>query len=386
MRGAHLWPIGSRRARFWLLFGYIASLIACSAWVAPAIAEDCVKPEWKIDGVRLPYASGRAVTDYVELGDVIAVKSSNLADLRKCASAENKLILLYLADKPLEGLAEFPPSNPADHEAFFTLQVNGKTRQVWNTLLGSPSIGELRPISVSLGLIGGYPMKSTQLIPLRPLPPLWFGLWAILFVVGLVAFFWFAARSNLLRGGTPASGRAFSIGRSQAAWWFFIVLAAYLLIGLTTGDYVTSLNSTALTLLGIAAGTHLGSVAVDAQKMTDHEKNAQKAALNALKDAKPDPDTAAKREKLEGKSQGWLIDVLSDADGIDFHRFQMLAWTFVLGVVFIIEVWQGLAMPDFSATLLGLMGLSAGTYVGLKIPEATKPSGIEIKSEGSATS
>jgi hypothetical protein len=78
--------------------------------------------------------------------------------------------------------------------------------------------------------------------------------------------------------------------------------------------------------------------------------------------------------------------VLSDADGIDFHRFQMLAWTFVLGVVFIIEVWQGLAMPDFSATLLGLMGLSAGTYVGLKIPEATKPSGIEIKSEGSAIS
>jgi hypothetical protein len=31
-----------------------------------------------------------------------------------------------------------------------------------------------------------------------------------------------------------------------------------------------------------------------------------------------------------------------------------------------------LAMPEFSATLLGLMGLSAGTYVGLKIPEMTK--------------
>ena len=30
-------------------------------------------------------------------------------------------------------------------------------------------------------------------------------------------------------------------------------------------------------------------------------------------------------------------------------------------------------MPVFSATLLGLMGLSAGTYLGLKIPELTVP-------------
>jgi hypothetical protein len=29
--------------------------------------------------------------------------------------------------------------------------------------------------------------------------------------------------------------------------------------------------------------------------------------------------------------------------------------------------------PVFSATLLGLMGLSAGTYLGLKIPESTVP-------------
>jgi hypothetical protein len=27
-------------------------------------------------------------------------------------------------------------------------------------------------------------------------------------------------------------------------------------------------------------------------------------------------------------------------------------------------------MPDFSTNLLGLMGISAGTYLGFKIPEA----------------
>jgi hypothetical protein len=127
-----------------LLFGSITLLIASLDCVRPAVAEDCVKPEWKIESVRLPHAAGRAVTDYVELGDVIAVKSSNLADLRMCASAE-KPILLYLDGMPLQGLVEFPPSNPNDSEAWFTLQINAKTRQVWNMLLGRPAIGETTP-------------------------------------------------------------------------------------------------------------------------------------------------------------------------------------------------------------------------------------------------
>ncbi len=33
------------------------------------------------------------------------------------------------------------------------------------------------------------------------------------------------------------------------------------------------------------------------------------------------------------------------------------------------EVYNELAMPEFSATLLGLLGISAGTYVGFKLPE-----------------
>ena len=83
------------------------------------------------------------------------------------------------------------------------------------------------------------------------------------------------------------------------------------------------------------------------------------------------PAHTTRLAKLNGESQGWLIDVLSDADGIDFHRFQIVAWTFVLGMIFISAVWQGLAMPEFNETLLGLTGLSAAIYIGLKIPEAT---------------
>jgi hypothetical protein len=86
-------------------------------------------------------------------------------------------------------------------------------------------------------------------------------------------------------------------------------------------------------------------------------------------------DAAEKRGKeLAGNlktstSKGFWSDVLSDEEGIQFHRFQIVVWTTVLGVVFLHAVWVRLAMPEFDATLLALMGISSGTYLGFKIPE-----------------
>jgi hypothetical protein len=39
----------------------------------------------------------------------------------------------------------------------------------------------------------------------------------------------------------------------------------------------------------------------------------------------------------------------------------------ILGVVFVSEVLTKLAMPVFDATLLALMGISSGTYLGFKV-------------------
>jgi hypothetical protein len=375
-----------RRLRKYLLVAGPLLLLLVTltcARAADAPANDCDKSHWdksrwdksKVVGVHLPYDSKRAVTSYVELGDVLAVESADLAALRKCATTNNP-VLLYLNGMPLKGMLEFPPSNPAGNEAFYELKITSDDRSVWNKLLGSPTPGTPKPeVPVSLGLADGFAVPSDVKIALRPLPPIGFAVWAVLFIGGLIAFFVLACKSGLIRGGTPAGGQVFSISRSQAAWWFFLVLAAYLLIGLTTGDYTTSLNQTALTLLGIAAGTYLGSAAVDASKNTPAERDAQnqeKTRLDNIAEPNKTPADKDKLVKLKGESQGWLMDVLSDSEGVDFHRFQMLAWTFVLGIIFITQVWTNLAMPEFGATLLGLMGLSAGTYVGLKIPETTK--------------
>jgi hypothetical protein len=67
-------------------------------------------------------------------------------------------------------------------------------------------------------------------------------------------------------------------------------------------------------------------------------------------------------------STDFFRDILSDDDGVSFHRFQMFAWTIVFILIFVFSVYNVLAMPDFDTTLLALMGISGGTYVGFKLP------------------
>jgi hypothetical protein len=85
--------------------------------------------------------------------------------------------------------------------------------------------------------------------------------------------------------------------------------------------------------------------------------------------------------RLKGELKRWralhrrqlLLDLLSEEDAsadqarvIAFHRFQIVVWTLILGVVFVFEVLTKLAMPVFDTTLLTLVGISSGTYLGFK--------------------
>ena len=55
----------------------------------------------------------------------------------------------------------------------------------------------------------------------------------------------------------------------------------------------------------------------------------------------------------------------------------MFVWTLALGVIFIVKVARNLEMPDFDTSVLGLMGISSGTYLGMKIPETPKGKGVD---------
>ena len=367
----------------------------------------------------------------VQLGDVIEVKITNLDKLYNKPCDPNGFVL-FLNGYPIKGLKPYPPNDPKGGVLQFTLRTETSPPS-WTPVLGRPPFLDPRAITVSVGFQDAFPLKpaagkSLPVLQLNIIDNGWFVLWLILFCFMLVIFFWFALRTNIIRDGDPTEGIAetmgtYSLSKLQGAVWFFVILASYLLIGIVTGDFSHSINSTALILLGIGAGTVLGSAAIDASKNTPeartraHDEAAvikvrldeintelqdintrlerissnlankpisevDKADLLRLKDQylKDRADLSVEKEqktslhhKLTRQSENLLTDILSDANGVNFHRFQIVAWTSVLGLIFIKEVYDNLAMPVFDTTLMGLLGLSAGTYLGLKIPEPISP-------------
>jgi hypothetical protein len=247
--------------------------------------------------------------------------------------------------------------------------------------------------------------ESNAYVKVVPYPRRWYYLLA-LFVLLLAALVYLAARTDLLRysiGVKPALPlqSPLSLGLTRMAFWFYLVVAAYTYICVTTHQVHIPMGSV-LGLLGISSATGLAAIFVDKQKegSAQDQRNALLAEQSALNVRVNDLvasgvalGSASEKELLEKKSRldqvnalvaqlpvaappstskGLIVDLLSDGDGVSFHRFQIAIWTIVLGSVFVWSVYRNMSMPEFDASLLTLMGISSGTYVGFKFPEKLK--------------
>jgi hypothetical protein len=303
-------------------------------------------------------------------------------------------LTLYLEGTQMKGLV--PKIDKINqNEIFFRLErVTDESKadnsKAWDALFSGPK-WTIRNVRVTIGPETGIPFDSSQTAPLRAIDSYWFLGWVAFSLLLLVGMGWLARCSDLLRdaGDQPAGGRKpYSIARWQMAFWFFLIVVAYFFIFMITGA-TNTITASVLGLMGISAGTGLAAVVVDnskrAQARTELEKlkteqaklQGQQSTMGTTFPAESKqrlndlPDLIGKQQKLvdPSVSQGFFYDILSDADGISFHRLQIAVWTVVLGIIFCDSVYHVLSMPNFSETLLGLMGISGGTYIGFKFPE-----------------
>jgi hypothetical protein len=339
----------------------------------------------------------------VRLGDVVVVRIDHDDVFRK--NAGTKPITLFLNGQD----TTLPPIDQAGRDFVFRLERNDANKELWSRLLEAPFTQPVSKVHVSAGYDGLGPLPARGAAGLMKLRKMeWgFAAWVWIFILILVlSYFRHLVKStDILRNG-PAINKqdqAFSLGRSQMAWWLFIVIVSYVTIWMITGNRDTVSNST-LILIGISGATALGAVAIDATSSTrvktaldrlTTEETTLRTQLAAVPVTVPPaagvpPDPAAARAKqltdalndrlaaiqqekvnlvTAPPSVGWLTDVLTDDNGaVALHRLQVLLWTFVLGVVFLASVLHVLSMPEFNTTLLALMGISAGTYLGFKMP------------------
>jgi len=356
----------------------------------------------------------RGAGERTRLRDALVVKVEHLAAWRQAPGNASKPLMLFLAGTPLKNVAAVETARDAgDGDAITALRVvleidqKDDVRRAWVQVLQTAVRRADRQLAVSVGPADAAPFAAAAdaRITLDVFP--W---WTWIVVLGLAlaagALVLLAQRSNLLRDANGAENPPYSLAKHQMAVWTFVIVGAYLYVWLVTGAYST-ISTTALVLIGISGATGLVAVTMDHGKREDAVKTrrtleaeqgalestlnianagvqaqamaapAQAAQLSAalmpklvrLQEVK---DLLSEPAPAPDDSRRWYLDLLSDESGVSFHRFQMALWTLVLVLVFARAVYTDLLMPEFDATLLGLLGISSGTYLGFKFPE--KPS------------
>jgi hypothetical protein len=211
------------------------------------------------------------------------------------------------------------------------------------------------------------------------------GVMAVLLPVLIaIIIVWLGACSDMLRDSVPTDfgvpgkkyRRTYSLAQTQMMLWFVIIIGSFIYLYCCTGG-MPVVSDQALWLMGIGTGTALGAGAIDKQKsnptLDTFESVLQQIATRRTQGV-PDvamPALISQRDDLLQRlaSRDFLSDLLSDQNGLCMHRVQVLFWTITLGVVFMRQVVLHCQMPPFDPNELALMGISAGTYIGFKIPE-----------------
>jgi hypothetical protein len=277
-------------------------------------------------------------------GTKILVQVENLKELLGKDWKNEDTLILFINGQPMSDLIANTINLDDQCLSFY---LNRKSVSLGKLKMNFSCISDTLPVSVSVGKIGGTAVET--LVKSSDFYLSYVGKYfvhiSLLSVLIFVACFYILMRkSNMLRGGTD--GTPYSLAQTQLAFWTLIVSISYLYIYATTQN-IPDIPEKVLWLLGISITTTGGAKIIDNNKVAGQFKYPA--------------------------SKGFWVDIFSDNFGINIHRFQMVLWTLIMGLLFVISVIQDQKMIEFSEQLLLLMGISSGAYLGLKIPENNKP-------------
>ncbi|MEK6708063.1 MAG: hypothetical protein AABY81_04550 [Pseudomonadota bacterium] len=362
-----------------------------------------------ITGCQLFIVSDKDGTFIFKMGDSLTIKATSQClppiktELDKTEAS--RVIRLFLDNVSMTSLPA-SVTQVTGTELALTFQLARRSsdddnRKEWDTLLGKWHRGYVMTMPVALA-VGNGPAWSVSLV--SSVPSALAGTtiqltiaeeinvrWAlgVGLVILLFAYYFLIKNPTALRDGKDGY---YSLGKSQMAFWGLLVVLTFTGIWCLTGT-MEQIPLSVLTLLGISGATGLSAIVIGENKKSVKEselqteiiklrEEQQKLEKEQLTAAGAFPQVSEARlveikSKIDELSQqpvsvqsaGFLRDICDDGNGLSFHRLQVVIWTMVLGVVFIGSVARVMSMPEFSETLLILLGISNGTYLGFKFPE-----------------
>ena len=291
-------------------------------------------------------ANSAVIGDYIELkvNDLDYIFSSNDTC---CLVMKDTLICLSFNGMPHPDLIA-NSFNRITNSILFHLDRNSKSFKSILQKLSSP-MDKTELSNISLCIKGSPPVPTgvTKFILYFTSPQI--KLWTLLVIAAILATFIVLARytSILQIGGEDTR---FSLALTQMAFWTMLVSSSVLFIWLTTNN-LPELSKSSLALMGISIATTAVS-----KTLTIYNKN---------------------KPLIKPTKKNFLLDIISDNDGVAIHRFQMVLWTVILGIIFALRVYGYQQMPEFSENYLLLMGVSSGAYVLLKTVESRDKTDIK---------
>lgn len=165
-------------------------------------------------------------------------------------------------------------------------------------------------------------------------------------------------RSDTVRGNLDADTLAasslisdnyrtipFSLAKVQLGFWTFLIISAYLLCYMVTGE-LPDLPASLLGLLGISLGSNVFS-----RSLTSNQLNSN------------GPLT------VNTASRGFWRDILAEQTRFSLPRIQFFLFNLLVGFYFVRYVWKLWAMPDLDTNLIALISVSAGGFLAGKAQE-----------------
>ncbi len=303
----------------------------------------------------------RIQKDIARFGDRLEVHGRYLKKLIAVSKNKDNPIVLYLDNYRLSTVRGQVVD---DSIVYFTLDATlnavEQDKGFWTSeykasLKDSGRLNPVLKIGTMDGTIASYPYRNFYFRIYRHGMKvlIWW-----LFIVFCVLLGWASWKKDILRetcecnctdkktkgGKVKKKRKPFSLSRTQMAFWTVIVAFSFTYIYFITGEMPDVTQGT-LILLGISSSTTLGGSLIDSNDVTSNSQNAP-------------ADRCC--------SQGFLKDILSDGGILGIHRLQNVLFTVILGIIYVTKALGNLEMTEFSTNLLLLMGISSGTYLGVK--------------------
>jgi hypothetical protein len=249
-------------------------------------------------------------------------------------------LYLYVNDKPFAALKAKTQLYHSDQALVFEL---GKTSDsLWSQFYSFKSTSV--PVRMDIGTDKSKLTESTKPNFTLLMSNKW--LFIISSIISTLFFavflFYVFGKRSMLKDESTAVNKPYSLSRFQLAWWTGIIVIAYIMIYSLKQD-LNVITLSAVGLLGISVAATAFARTIDFSQQNN----------------------ATSRHQDE-ESEGFMLDLLSDENGISIHRFQSFVFTILFGVFFIYRVVKDCSMPELGTMELGLMGISSGTYVAVK--------------------